>query len=93
MGEVCGEVRRWSSLTGTRNAASPAGPAARTRSPRATAPKRTIRRAYPAPAPERRPAMTDAKGIPDVAHVEGVVVVALDGGLARAVGAPREISD
>ena len=31
------------------------GPAARTRSPRATAPKRTIRRAYPAPAPERRP--------------------------------------
>ena len=37
--------------------------------------------------------MTDAKGIPDVAHVEGVVVVALDGGLARAVGAPREILD
>ena len=43
--------------------------------------------------PERRPAMTDAKGIPYVAHVEGVVGVALDGGLARAVGAPREISD
>ena len=41
--------------------------------------------------PHRRPAITDAKGIPDVAHVEGVVVVALDGGLARADSAPREV--
>ena len=41
--------------------------------------------------PHRRPAITDAKGIPGVAHVEGVVVVALDGSLARADSAPREV--